>query len=308
MKWIEVQVSTTAEAEEAVTNIMHELGAGGVVINDPNDIKALTNESNWDYIEPSLYDDSNTVKISAYFPIVSDTTDKISLLRDRILELKNFNLDIGSFDLKVSEVDEADWENSWKQYYKPTKIGDKIVIKPTWEEYTPKCDEIVIELDPGMAFGTGTHETTRMCIEFLEKIINPGDVVFDVGCGSGILSIVSAKLGAKEVYAADIDDVAIKVAKDNSTLNNLKNVKIFKSDLLKDFYGKADVIVSNIIADIIIKIAKEVPNYLKNGGIFISSGIIRDRKNEVLDILNKNFEIIDIKEDGEWIAILSRKK
>jgi len=308
MKWIEIKVNTTLEAEEAIANIMHELGAGGVVINDPNDIMAMENEGNWDYMDPNLLNDSKDVIISAYFPIVSDILDKINIIKDRILELKNYNIDIGKFDFKISEVDESDWENSWKQYYKPIKIGSKIIIKPSWEKYVSTEGELVIELDPGMAFGTGTHETTKMSIEFLEMIIKQDDIVFDVGCGSGILSIVSAKLGAKEVFASDVDEVAIKVTKENIKLNNLKNIQVFKSNLLDNFEGKADVIVANIIADVIIKMSSVIPDYLKENGYFIASGIIKDRKNEVLNVLNSNFNIIDLKQDGEWISILGKRK
>ncbi|MDI6603940.1 MAG: 50S ribosomal protein L11 methyltransferase [Thermoanaerobacteraceae bacterium] len=308
MKWLEVQVTTTVEAEEAVTNIMHEFGASGVVIKDPNDIRLLADESKWDYIDPKLLEDGNSVKISAYFPVLPDIINKVRIIEEKVLGLREFNLDIGDFDLEVSEVDEKDWENNWKKYYKPIKIGEKIVIKPSWEKYNPDANEIIVELDPGMAFGTGTHETTKMCIEYLEKCVKKGDTVFDVGCGSGILSIVSSKLNAGKVLAADIDEVAIKVAYENVMLNKADNVKIFKSDLLSNFIGNADIIVSNIIADVIIKIAEDVSKHLINNGIYISSGIIKDRKDDVLLVLSKYFDILDIKENGEWVAILSRKK
>lgn len=308
MKWLEVKVTTTIEAEEAVTNIMHEAGAGGVVINDPNDIKMLNGESEWDYIDSKMIDDSNKVVISAYFPILLDTIDKVGLIRDRIVGLKEFNLDIGEFTFETSEVDDNDWANSWKKYFKPIRIGKRIVIKPSWENYNPMKEDIIVELDPGMAFGTGTHETTKLCIEYLEENLKPGDTVFDIGCGSGILSIVSSKLGAKNVYAVDIDDVAVKVASLNVKLNNVSNVEVFKSDLLNNLTGKADIIVANIIADIIIKATNDIFEHLIDKGIFISSGIIKDRKDDVLLTINKYFDILDIKEDGEWIAILSRKK
>ncbi|SNX55239.1 50S ribosomal protein L11 methyltransferase [Thermoanaerobacterium sp. RBIITD] len=308
MKWLEVKVTTTIEAEEAVTNIMHEAGAGGVVINDPNDIKMLNGESEWDYIDSKMIDDSNKVVISAYFPILLDTIDKVGLIRDRIVGLKEFNLDIGEFTFETSEVDDNDWANSWKKYFKPIRIGKRIVIKPSWENYNPMKEDIIVELDPGMAFGTGTHETTKLCIEYLEENLKPGDTVFDIGCGSGILSIVSSKLGAKNVYAVDIDDVAVKVASLNVKLNNVSNVEVFKSDILNNLTGKADIIVANIIADIIIKATNDIFEHLVDKGIFISSGIIKDRKDDVLLTINKYFDILDIKEDGEWIAILSRKK
>ncbi|MGF7399398.1 50S ribosomal protein L11 methyltransferase [Thermoanaerobacterium thermosaccharolyticum] len=308
MKWLEVKVTTSVEAEEAITNIMHEIGAGGVVIEDPNDLKMLNDDSEWDYVDPDMIVNSDKVVISAYFPLMPNTVDKVSIIKDRIMGLKEYNLDIGDFTFETSEVDDDDWANSWKKHYKPFKIGKRVVIKPSWEDYTPLGNDIVVELDPGMAFGTGSHETTKMCIEFLEDNVKPNDVVFDVGCGTGILSIVSSKLGAKKVYAVDLDDVAIKVASLNVKLNNLNNVEVLKSDLLHELTGKADLIVANIIADIIIKATYDIHEKLNENGIFISSGIIKDRKDDVLDAISKYFDIIDIKEDGEWIAILSKKK
>ncbi|MGF7396962.1 50S ribosomal protein L11 methyltransferase [Thermoanaerobacterium thermosaccharolyticum] len=308
MKWLVVKVTTSVEAEEAITNIMHEIGAGGVVIEDPNDLKMLNDDSEWDYVDPDMIVNSDKVVISAYFPLMPNTVDKVSIIKDRIMGLKEYNLDIGDFTFETSEVDDNDWANSWKKHYKPFKIGKRVVIKPSWEDYTPLGNDIVVELDPGMAFGTGSHETTKMCIEFLEDNVKPNDVVFDVGCGTGILSIVSSKLGAKKVYAVDLDDVAIKVASLNVKLNNLNNVEVLKSDLLHELTGKADLIVANIIADIIIKATYDIHEKLNENGIFISSGIIKDRKDDVLDAISKYFDIIDIKEDGEWIAILSRKK
>lgn len=308
MKWLEVKVTTSVEAEEAITNIMHEIGAGGVVIEDPNDLKMLNDDSEWDYVDPDMIVNSDKVVISAYFPLMPNTVDKVSIIKDRIMGLKEYNLNIGDFTFETSEVDDNDWANSWKKHYKPFKIGKRVVIKPSWEDYTPLGNDIVVELDPGMAFGTGSHETTKMCIEFLEDNVKPNDVVFDVGCGTGILSIVSSKLGAKKVYAVDLDDVAIKVASLNVKLNNLNNVEVLKSDLLHELTGKADLIVANIIADIIIKATYDIHEKLNENGIFISSGIIKDRKDDVLDAISKYFDIIDIKEDGEWIAILSRKK
>jgi ribosomal protein L11 methyltransferase len=308
LKWLEVKVTTSVEAEEAITNIMHEIGAGGVVIEDPNDLKMLNDDSEWDYVDPDMIVNSDKVVISAYFPLMPNTVDKVSIIKDRIMGLKEYNLDIGDFTFETSEVDDNDWANSWKKHYKPFKIGKRVVIKPSWEDYTPLGNDIVVELDPGMAFGTGSHETTKMCIEFLEDNVKPNDVVFDVGCGTGILSIVSSKLGAKKVYAVDLDDVAIKVASLNVKLNNLNNVEVLKSDLLHELTGKADLIVANIIADIIIKATYDIHEKLNENGIFISSGIIKDRKDDVLDAISKYFDIIDIKEDGEWIAILSKKK
>ncbi|MDI3310595.1 MAG: 50S ribosomal protein L11 methyltransferase [Thermoanaerobacterium sp.] len=308
MKWLEVKVTTSVEAEEAITNIMHEVGAGGVVIEDPNDLKMLNDSNEWDYVDPDMIVNSDKVVISAYFPLTPNTIDKLSIIKDRIIGLKEYNLDIGNFTFETTEVDDEDWANSWKKYYKTFKIGKRVVIKPSWEDYKPEENEIVVELDPGMAFGTGSHETTKMCIEFLEDNVKSGDTVFDVGCGTGILSIVSSKLGAKKVFAVDVDEVALKVASTNVKLNKLDNIEVLKSDLLKELNGEADLIVANIIADIIIKATFDIHEKLKENGLFISSGIIKDRKDDVLNAISEYFDIIEIKEDGEWVAILSRKK
>ncbi len=308
MKWLEVKITTSVEAEEAITNIMHEVGAGGVVIEDPNDLKMLNDSNEWDYVDPDMIVDSDKIVISAYFPLTPSTIDKLSIIKDRIMGLKEYNLDIGDFTFETTEVDDEDWANSWKKYYKTFKIGKRVVIKPSWEDYNPEENEIVVELDPGMAFGTGSHETTKMCIEFLEDNIKSGDTVFDVGCGTGILSIVSSKLGAKKVFAVDVDEVALKVASLNVKLNKLDNIEVLKSDLLKELNGEADLIVANIIADIIIKATFDIHEKLKENGLFISSGIIRDRKDDVLNAISEYFDVIEVKEDGEWVAILSRKK
>jgi ribosomal protein L11 methyltransferase len=210
----------------------------------------------------------------------------------------------------IKDVFEEDWANAWKQYYKPIKIGNKIVIKPTWEDYKAEPGDLVIEMDPGMAFGTGTHETTMMCIKFLEKYVKPDSVVFDVGSGSGILGISAAKLGAKHVECVDIDKVACKVAKENAEHNNVVGkLEVKCGSLLEVISEKADVIVANIIADIIIGFTPDVWKALNPKGIFISSGIIRDRRDEVLDkISSSGFEVIEVMEMGEWCAIAAGRK
>ncbi|MBE3579774.1 MAG: 50S ribosomal protein L11 methyltransferase [Caldanaerobacter subterraneus] len=308
MKWLEIQVTTSQEAEEAVTGILYDLGAGGVVIKNPNDVKELAQTSEWDYFDPSLLEEGEEVKISAYFLITTDIIDKVNFLKERIWELKSFGINVGNVKVEVSEVDEEDWADSWKKYYKPLKVGKRIVVRPLWEEYSPKEGEIVIDLDPGMAFGTGTHETTKMCLEFLEDIIKPGTVVFDVGCGSGILSIAASKLGASRVCGADVDEMAVKIARENVKLNGLENVEIFQSDLLKNFRGKADVIVANIIADAIIRLIPDVLPHIKEGGLFLASGIVKDRFEEVKERAEEFFEIIDMKEEKEWLSILMKEK
>ncbi|CAH2214129.1 50S ribosomal protein L11 methyltransferase [Tepidibacter aestuarii] len=311
MKWIEVTIKTTTEAVEAVTSILYECEVGGVVIEDPNDFLFQDKEDiAWDYIEENVFDTGyEGVIIKAYLNEQKNIVGEVEMIREKIKLLPTYGINIGEGSVNITEVDEQDWANSWKQYYKPAKVGEKIVVKPTWEEYEKNEGEIVIELDPGMAFGTGTHETTTMCIRELEKRINNEDVVFDIGCGSGILSIAAAKLGAKKTIGVDLDEVAVKVSKENAEFNNVdSSVEIRYGNLMNVVTEKADIVVANIIADIIAILAKDVSNFLNDDGLFISSGIILDKIEFVkAALLENNFEILEVNTMGEWAAIVSKK-
>lgn len=310
MKWIEVQIKTTTEAEEAVSNILYELGVGGLAIEDPNDVLAfMKNEDDWDFIDPSLLNQEfEGVIIKGYFPESEDLIDKIELIKQNVEKIPQYNLDKGLGEVTVTEVYEKDWQDSWKKYYKPKKVGDKIVVKPSWEDYEKNADEIIIELDPGMAFGTGTHETTMMCIQKLEKHLKKDDVVFDVGCGSGILSIAAAKLGAGKVIGVDLDVVSVDSSKKNVAMNNVENiVQIREGNLLDVVDEKADLIVSNIVAEIIIDMTKNIKKYLNRDGIFISSGIILEKVDLVKESLeSQGFAIVETYNINDWACIVSK--
>lgn len=309
MKWIEVKIKTTTEAVEAVANILYDVGVGGVVIEDSNDpIFREKDIGDWDYIDETLLEEKfDGAIVKGYLPEGEDLLDNIELIKDNVEKIPLFNLDKGSGEVTTSEVFEEDWENAWKKYYKPKKIGEYVVIKPTWEAYEPKENEIIVELDPGMAFGTGTHETTMMCVQQLEKYVDDNSVVFDIGCGSGILSIVSAKLGARKVIGVDMDSVAAQVSQRNAEDNNVADiVEVEQGNLMDVVKGRAHVIVANIIADVIKILAPDVPNYLERDGIFISSGIIQEKLSEVKNSLVDNgFKIIEVVQMGEWAAIIS---
>ncbi|KXZ40087.1 ribosomal protein L11 methyltransferase [Alkalithermobacter thermoalcaliphilus JW-YL-7 = DSM 7308] len=311
MKWIEITIRTTTEATEAVTNILYESGVGGVVIEDSSDfLFQEKNETDWDYIEEEIFNKGYEGSIiKAYLSEENNVVAQIEMIREKIKLLPSYGLDIGEGSIEITQVDEKDWANAWKQYYKPTKVSDKIVIKPTWEDYDPKNDEIIIQLDPGMAFGTGTHETTKMCIIELENVLDKDKTVFDIGCGSGILSIAAAKLGAKKVVGVDLDPVAVKVSKENVKINNVEEIVDIRHGNLMDVIDeKADVIVANIIADIIILLSKDIGKFLYSEGVFISSGIILDKIEDVKKALEDNkFKILDIKTMGEWAVIVSKK-
>ncbi|HFL3264142.1 TPA: 50S ribosomal protein L11 methyltransferase [Clostridioides difficile] len=311
--WIEVTIKTTTEAVEPITNILYEQGAGGAVIEDPKDfLFQKKNELDWDYVEEEVFkkNEEDDVLIKTYVSEEKNVMEFVEIIKQKVLRLKDFGIDIGEGSVSLDQVNEADWANAWKAYYKPTKVGQRVVVKPTWEDYAMQEGDLIIELDPGMAFGTGTHETTSMCIRELEKYVNKDSKVFDIGCGSGILAIAAAKLGAKEVVAVDLDEVAVKVAKENVLENKVeKSVSVMHGNLTDVIKDKADVIVANIIADIIKILAKDVQNFMKEDAIFISSGIILDKVEEVKESLIENgFEIVEVQKLGEWSAIVSKLK
>ncbi|MFR2271125.1 MAG: 50S ribosomal protein L11 methyltransferase [Clostridium sp.] len=313
MNWTEVTIKTTTEAVEAISNILMEERCGGVMIEDPKDfLFQKKNELDWDYVEEEVFNKSGQdgVLIKTYIPEERNVLELIETVKARIALLPSFGLDIGEGSVSLSNVNESDWANEWKKYYKPTKVGKKIVVKPSWEEYEKQEGDLIIELDPGMAFGTGTHETTSMCIRELENYVDETKTVFDIGCGSGILAIAAAQLGAKEVVAGDLDEVAVKVSKENCEINNVSYKVVVKhGSLFEVVDSKADVIVANIIADIIKILAKDVSKFLKDDGVFISSGIILAKIDEVCQALEENgFEIVKVERLGEWSAIVSKLK
>lgn len=305
MKWIEVQISTTSEAVEALSYHLLEMGVGGVVIDDPKDIiNQDRNPLDWDYIDEELITRNHEeVIMKVYLTDLKKYQEQLLQIQEIINAQKEF-FNVGKGTISTKEVFEEDWANAWKKYYKPVKVSPSIVIKPTWEEYDKQPDEMVIELDPGMAFGTGTHETTRMCIELIETYLGSNQKVLDIGTGTGILGIAAAKLGAKEVLGVDLDPVAVKVAKENIILNNVQQkMTAVYGDLLEVVKEPADVVIANIIADVIIFLASTVKNVLADEGIFIASGIIKNRRDEVEKALIENgFEVLAEKEMKEWIA------
>lgn len=309
MKWAEITVQTSHEATEAVANIFHELGASGVVIEDPELINSYRRSGTWEYCDIPEEEDTQTVTVTAYLPVDEELNHKLHIFEKRINDLEMHDLDKGSGKIQLREIAEEDWSSSWKQFFHPMKIGERVVIKPSWENYQPLTNEVVIELDPGMAFGTGTHHTTSMCIQILEDIIRPGSVVFDIGTGSGILAIVCAKLGANSVQAVDIDSVAVQVAADNIFKNKAEDiVSIKRGDLLSGVEGKADVIIANIIADVVVELISDVTDKLNEQGILIASGIISERLTDVSTVIMKHGLTIEkVIEQGGWVALVVSK-
>ena len=262
--WIEVRVITTSEALEPVSGIFYSLDCKGVAIEDPNDI--LGREQGpltWDFADINILEHKgNAAVVKAYFSEEDNIEEVLKYIDERLSELKEMGINLGEGKLESEKVHEEDWANNWKKYYKPSKVGEKIVVKPIWEEYEEKDGELVVNLDPGMAFGTGTHETTRMCIQSLEKYVKEESVVFDVGCGSGILAIAAAKLGAKKAVGVDLDPVAVESSLENVQYNNLDNIEILHGNLVEVIEGKADVVVANILAEIICILTDDVKRVL----------------------------------------------
>lgn len=308
--WIEVRVITKSDALEPVAGIFYSLDCKGVAIEDPNDI--LGREQGpltWDFADINILEHKgNAAVVKAYFS-EDDIKEVLKYIEERLSELKEMGIDLGEGKLEHEKVYEEDWANNWKKYYKPAKVGDKIVVRPIWEEYEPQGDELVVTLDPGMAFGTGTHETTRMCIQSLEKYVKEDTTVFDVGCGSGILAIAAAKLGAKKAVGVDLDPVAVESSIENVKYNDLNNIEILYGNLVEVIEGKADVVVANILAEIICILTDDVKRVLKQNGFFITSGIIHDRVDMVVEKLeNSGFEVIEKNRDGEWNCIVAKLK
>ena len=309
--WIEVRVITKSEALEPVSGIFYSLDCKGVAIEDPEDI--LGREQGpltWDFADINVLEHKGKFAVvKAYFAEEDNIEEILGYVNEKLVELKEMGIDLGEAKVEHEKMYEEDWANTWKQYYKPSKVGEKIVVKPIREEYEQKEGELVVNLDPGMAFGTGTHETTRMCIQALEKYVKEESTVFDVGCGSGILAIAAAKLGAKLAVGVDLDPVAVESSIENVGYNNLNNIEILHGNLVEVIDGKSDIVVANILAEIICILTDDVKRVMKDGGVFITSGIIHDRVDMVCEKLEATgFEVIEKNRDGEWNCIVAKLK
>lgn len=323
MKYIEFKVRASRQGIEQLTALFLSKGIDSVSINDPADIDDVLNKKNgyeWDYVNDDIKGIlDREPSISTYFEDTPENREKIQELKIAVMMLKSkeleglygWDVDFGRLYAEDIIVDDEDWKDKWKENFKPTRVTDKLVIKPTWEQYEASEGEVVLQLDPGMAFGTGTHETTSLCLKLIEKYLGekPQDKkVLDVGCGSGILSIAAALLGCSEALGIDIDEDAVQVANENVELNGVSHkVKIQPGDLIKGIDFKGDIIVANLMADLVAELAESAKAHLEQGGVFISSGILIEKKNMVADAVKAaGFDIVEIVEDGEWCAIAAR--
>ena len=306
MIWTQLKVTCKVTELDTVSAVMSVLDPS-IMIEDYSDIETGLKTVYGDLIDESILNsDKSIAACSIYVPEDKNINEYISFIQSQLTE--------NGIEAKIEILgtDEEEWSTAWKKYYKPTHIGEKIVIVPTWEEYTPENGEIVIDMDPGMAFGTGTHETTRLCAEFLEENLQKGDYLLDVGSGSGILAICGSKLGAEKCAACDIDPIAVRTEKENAERNNCPNIDCYVSDLLSDVKlmdnRLFDVVTANIVADIIIRLAPDVGALIKPNGLLIASGIIDEREADVDAALKKyGFEKISAKHEKGWCAILVKK-
>lgn len=298
MEWTEVNIYTATAGIELLCAKLMDIGIKGFVIQDAEDFNEFLENKNgkWDYIDDDLMGLSTCeTRITVYLPSNSQGADMLLSIRAMLAELKSTDSEgaYGRLEAELSSIREEDWANNWKQYFKPVKIGEKLVIKPSWEEYENDGSRIILEIDPASSFGTGQHHTTRLCLELLEKCLNTGDNILDMGCGSGILSIGAMLLGAEKAVAVDIEENAAETAMENAVKNNISPEKyttyygnILTDDKLADkIDDKYDVIAANIVADVLIAMKGYFLRYIRNGGTLIVSGIIEERMHEVIDAL-----------------------
>ena len=320
MNYIEINIETSAGGIEPVVTELMNIGITDTVVEDPRDIEDLMDKKqtyDWDYLDDSIMEKMKDVpKVIVYLEDTPENRELSKLTETTIAELKadaeagefGKDADFGSLNVTVSFDDDSEWKDKWKEFFKPSQISDSIVVKPTWEEYDNRDGKLVIEIDPGMAFGTGTHETTSLCVKMLEKYQKKDDDVLDVGCGSGILSIAAALLGAKDVLGVDVDPIAVEVADENIRLNRVENVARAQfGDLTKGIDYKADVVVANLMADLVMMLAEDVAKHMKENGFFISSGILVEKEETVSDHLKRlGFNIVEVARDGGWCASVAK--
>lgn len=321
MDWIRVTIYTSPDGIEAVTGRLYRLGITGLEIEDEKDFKDFleNNKQYWDYVDEELLKEKHKETcVKAY---VSDDVNGRELLLAiegsmRELKASDENGEFGTLKVEADGINTEDWANNWKQYFHPMEVGEKLLIKPMWEDLDKPTDRLVFNINPGMSFGTGSHYTTQLCIEAIEKYIKPGDKMLDLGCGSGILSIISIMLGASEAVAVDIDPNAADTAYENADMNNIdkSHYKVLTGNVVTDpdiqaeiSKNKYEVVAANIVADVIIGLAPKAREYMKEGGVFITSGIISDREEDVKNALSENgFEIVSVQRRKDWVSIVCR--
>lgn len=318
MKWIKISLKTTTEAVDFISSLFDELGLEGIQIEDNVPLSQADKEAMFIDILPELPEDEGEAVVTSYVSLEKDIEELKKEIKDGLEELSAF-VNVGEGSIRTEETDDGDWINNWKAFFKPFRVAEDIVIKPTWEALEDKKeDDLVIEIDPGTAFGTGAHETTRLCITGLRKYITKETKLLDVGCGSGILSIIGLKLGAKEAVGTDIDPAALKATYENMEVNHISRERFtaYSGNIIEDRelqekvgFEKYDIVAANILADVIIPLSGEIRRHMKKDGLFISSGIIDMKKEEVEAALLKNgFRIVEINTMGDWVSFVAKNE
>jgi ribosomal protein L11 methyltransferase len=316
MKWIRFTLDTHTEAVDMLSYMLNEIGVEGIEIEDHMPLSEEDKKKMFVDILPDPEENDGSAKVHFYMEPENCNPEKVMLDVQNILQEISQVCEIGKGTISLSETEDKDWINNWKTYFKPFRASEDIVIKPTWVDYEKEKDsDVLIEIDPGIAFGTGSHETTKLCIQALDQYVRSGDSVLDIGCGSGILSIAALKLGAGHATAIDIDETAVKVAAENMEVNHLPSdsYTLFDGDLLTNPYIKVragighDIVVANILADVIIPLTGIIRPHLKKGGLYITSGIIDTKENDVAVSLEEaGFEILHVEHMKEWCCFIAK--
>lgn len=318
MKWKKFTLTTTTEAVDLVSSMFDDIGIEGIEIEDNVPLTDKETKGMFIDILPELPPDEGIAKVSFYLDDDADVEDILKKVEEGLEELSIFT-DLGARTITAGETEDKDWINNWKQYFKPFTVDD-ILIKPTWETIPEEHkDKLLVQIDPGTAFGTGMHESTQLCIRQLRKRVDENTLVLDVGTGSGILGITALKLGAREVWGTDLDENAITAVGENLESNSISIDKfhviqgnIINDKAVKDWagYDKYDVVVANILADVIIMLVNEIPSHLKQGGYFITSGIINMKEEAVKAAFAacEALEVVEVTYQGEWVSVTARKR
>ncbi len=307
MRWNRYTIHTTTEAEDLISDMLMELGIEGIEIEDNVPLSQADTLAMFVDILPELPPDEGKAKVNFYLEPEREQAELLEKVKEGLEELRAF-VDVGEGTITESQTEDKDWINNWKQYFKPFTVED-ILIKPTWEELPEgQEDKLLIQIDPGTAFGTGKHETTQLCIRQLRKYLVPGMKLLDVGTGSGILSIVGLKLGAEYALGTDLDPNAVSAAEENREANGIMPEQF--QVCIGNIFDRYDIVTANILADIIIPLQGIIADQIKSGGYFISSGIIDTKEQAVLDAISKTpqLEVIEVARQGEWVSITARRR